>query len=178
VGLQIEPALNVCSKEPREPKRRIGGDATPLANDFVDASGRHLKGARESGAGEAHGLHELLTQDLARVNREEFLAHAHFPSVIVDNLNALRPFLRPEKTHSILIIHAEAALSLSIALQRLQTISRRHSQEVECCRGVQLIQFPSSHCFDVHEASDTVSSEQGLRFGAAEGQDQGAGTIS
>ena len=98
--------------------------------------------------------------------------------MIVNNLNARRPFLRPDKTHSILIIHAEAVLSLSSALQRFQMIPRRHSQEVKCGRGVQLIQFPSSHGFDVHEVSYTVSSEQGLSLGAAEGQDQGAGTIS
>jgi len=46
-------------------------------------------------------------------------------SVIIDDLDILRPDFRPAEAHSPLIVDADAVLSLTISYQRLQPIARR-----------------------------------------------------
>jgi hypothetical protein len=51
--------------------------------------------------------------------------------MIVDDLNVPGFAVPPNKTYPPLIVDANAVLPLAVAVQRLQTITRRHTQIVE-----------------------------------------------
>jgi hypothetical protein len=48
--------------------------------------------------------------------------------MIVDDLNVRGFTIAPNKTYPPLIVDANAALTLAVAAQRLQTVARRHTQ--------------------------------------------------
>jgi hypothetical protein len=55
--------------------------------------------------------------------------------MIVDDLNVPSFAIAPHKTDPPLIVNADAALTLAVAVQSLQTIARRYTQIVELfCR--------------------------------------------
>jgi hypothetical protein len=56
--------------------------------------------------------------------------------MIVDDLNVPGFAVAPHKTDPPLIVNANAALTLAVAVQSLQTIAGRHTQIVELLRRV------------------------------------------
>jgi hypothetical protein len=56
--------------------------------------------------------------------------------MIVDDLNVPGFAIVPHKTDPPLIVNANAALTLAVAVQSLQTIAGRHTQIVELLRRV------------------------------------------
>jgi hypothetical protein len=58
--------------------------------------------------------------------------------VVVDNLNIRRTQLRPDETHSILIVHANAVLPTPLLLQGYQLIPGRYPQDTQRTSGVDL----------------------------------------
>ena len=56
--------------------------------------------------------------------------------MIVDDLNVPGFAVAPRKTDPPLIVNANAALTLAVAVQSLQTIAGRHTQIVELVRRV------------------------------------------
>src|SRR5579885_3332795 len=72
-GLKIEPKPLARPKETGKPQGRVRGDV-PLAMDhFVDAASRDIDALGQPVLADAHGLQELLQQDLARVDGGKLL---------------------------------------------------------------------------------------------------------
>jgi len=64
--------------------------------------------------------------------------------MIVDDLNVPGFAIAPDKTDPPLIVNANAALTLAVAVQSLQTIAGRHTQIVELFRRVDRKQLSTS----------------------------------
>ena len=64
--------------------------------------------------------------------------------MIVDDLNVPGFAVAPHKTDPPLIVNADAALTLAVAVQNLQTIAGRHTQIVELFRRVDRKQLRTS----------------------------------
>ena len=62
--------------------------------------------------------------------------------VIVDDFHVLRPAGRPAEADPVLLIDPDAVLSLSIALERFEPVSRRRAKVLEHFSDVELIEFP------------------------------------
>src|SRR6185369_1647575 len=67
VGLQAEEEALRQAEVAGETQVRIGGDGALAEHDLVDAAWGHMKRVGERGVRQAHGLQELLPEDLARV---------------------------------------------------------------------------------------------------------------
>jgi len=84
-----------------------------------------------------HRRQELVAKDFAGVHRRQPTAECSWcrPSMIVDDLNVPVFAIAPDKTDRPLMLMRNAALTLAIAVQSLQTIAGRHTQIVELlCR--------------------------------------------
>jgi len=76
LGLQVQPEPGLHAEEQPEPKRCIHGDGALAIHQFADPAGRDVDVRRELASTDAHGLHEILQQDLTRMNLFEQLGHA------------------------------------------------------------------------------------------------------
>jgi hypothetical protein len=63
--------------------------------------------------------------------------------MIVDDLNVPGFAIAPHKTDPPLIVNPNAALTLAVAVQSLQTIARRYSQIVELLRRPRFVRSSS-----------------------------------
>ena len=59
----------------QEPKRCIRGDGALAIHQFADPARRDIDVRRKLAGTDAHGLHEVLEQDLARMNLVKQLGH-------------------------------------------------------------------------------------------------------
>jgi hypothetical protein len=75
LGLQVQPEPGLHAEEQPEPKRGVGGNGAPAVDQFAYPAGRDVDVRRELASADAHGLHEVLQQDLARMNLFEQLGH-------------------------------------------------------------------------------------------------------
>lgn len=66
--------------------------------------------------------------------------------MIVDDLNVPGFAIAPNKTDPPLIVNSNAALTLAVAVQSLQTIAGRHTQIVELLRRVDREQLRTTVC--------------------------------
>src|ERR1035438_351816 len=98
-------------------------------------------------------------------------AHEVSPSMVVDNLNVPRTLRCPKKAHTKLVVDANAILPGAPALQRFQSVARRHPEIVECHGPVEHCQLAHGHRLDVHKPPDTNAAKQRLRLGALERAD-------
>jgi hypothetical protein len=65
-------------------------------------------------------------------------------SVVINNFDLVGVSIAPHETDPPLIVDANAVLSLSISIQRLQTVTRRSSQISQLGCTVELSQFSTS----------------------------------
>ena len=68
--------------------------------------------------------------------------------MVIDDLDVGRAFWRPHETDAPLVIVPNAVLAISIALQCLNPISRRHLQIFKNGRPVKLRKFAKCGCLD------------------------------
>ena len=81
VALQIEPELRGDAKATSETQRGVRRDAPVAMNNFLDAPGGDADILRQAVLRNAHGLEELLQEDLARVDgRYLSLVHVSAPN--------------------------------------------------------------------------------------------------
>lgn len=73
-GLEVHPELAGVAEIVRQPKRGVGGDASPAQDDLVDAARRHAEIHRNPVLADAEGGEELLREDFAGVDGRE---HCH-----------------------------------------------------------------------------------------------------
>ena len=71
--------------------------------------------------------------------------------MVIDDFRAMSAILKPRETYPPLVVNADAVLSLSVVLQRLKTISWRHSQAVQLCCGMQLKKLSTRNSLGVFE---------------------------
>ena len=80
--------------------------------------------------------------------------------MIVDDLNVPGFAIAPHKTDPPLIVNADAALTLAVAVQSLQTIAGRHTQIVELFCGVDRKQLRTSASLNLRrQIADGVASK-------------------
>jgi hypothetical protein len=63
----------------------------------------------------------------------------------------------PDKTDAPLIVHANAVLAPSAAMQSLQVIARRRSKVTQFNRSVELTKFAASDSLDVAESRNSLT---------------------
>jgi hypothetical protein len=68
--------------------------------------------------------------------------------VVVDNFHLVRMAGPPTKAYAELLVDPNAVLSLAVALQSFQAVSRRRSQVFEAGRKIEQREFPSSGALD------------------------------
>lgn len=72
--------------------------------------------------------------------------------MIINNLYVGSVAILKLEAYAPLVVDAYAVLSDSVALECFQSIARRHFQGFNGCCGVQLLQLPDCHAFDVDES--------------------------
>lgn len=83
-------------------------------------------------------------------------------SVIVNDFDVALFAVRPPETDPVLVIDPDAVLTESIALQHLQSITRRRPENVERSRRVQLGELTPDYRFDPDEAANSEPCEKSL----------------
>jgi hypothetical protein len=95
--------------------------------------------------------------------------------VIIDHLYVVSIAGTPSKAYAPLIVDPDAVLAGSVALQCLQPVAGRYTQEVERCCGIDLQQLPMRQSLDVGRKSATMlASKKLLRLSIREALDHGA----
>lgn len=89
--------------------------------------------------------------------------------MVIDKLNFISMAVAPCKTDAPLIIYADAALTLSIAAQRFESISRQRRKGSDVGSSVQHVELPKGLTLDGLEAADGFPPEKTLCVGATEG---------
>jgi hypothetical protein len=80
--------------------------------------------------------------------------------MIVDDFHIVGKAIGPAEANSPLIVDPDAELSLAIAAQRFESVSRRHAQFVECVCCVQHLQLSARNPFDTGESPDEIVIEK------------------
>ena len=112
--LQIEPELGIGVEVARQAQGCVGGDAAALMHNFADAGRRHVQVERQPVDREGERLHEILAQDLARMDRRHQslrLAHGKFSSVVIHNLHFVGMTLAPDEADPPPVVDANRMLS-------------------------------------------------------------------
>ena len=141
IRLKAKPESFRRTKEPGQPQGRIGGDGPLPLHDLIDPSGRNVNVFRQSVLAQIHGFKKLLKKNFSRMNRR-IISHFSSPLLmIIDNFHLIGVCIFPKKTEAVLVIDAEAPLSFSGTLQRLQAISWRNTKIVQRTCPVENPQF-------------------------------------
>jgi hypothetical protein len=129
-GLEIQPKPRGGMKVTRKPQGSIRRHPPALVNDLRNSRNRNVEIEGQTIHAEFERLHEFCAQNFARVDRRKsFLRLSHECSLmIVDDINIVCIALAPYKAEPPLVVDPDAVLSLSIAVQGFQTISRRSYQ--------------------------------------------------
>ena len=118
----------IAIREPEEtaqPQVRISRDGAPTGDDLADALCGHADLLREPVPRYAHGQQELLKQWLAGSHRCKCLRHHHHLLVVVHDLNVLGAGGSPTEADAVLVVDADAVLTVAVPLERLEPIPRR-----------------------------------------------------
>jgi len=89
--------------------------------------------------------------------------------MVINDFNIFSTSLRPQEADTPLPVYSDAVLSVSIALERFQSITGRYSQILEICGNFKLSQFPACNFCDARKSLDAVSFGKNLSIGAFEG---------
>ena len=128
IVLQSQPESRRCPEVLPESQCRICGDATTSSDYFRYSCLRYPGLFRETVRTNAHGLQELVFQDVARMHVVESVAHILTSSVIIGQFYIVRIAVGPGKADSPLVVHPDTHLSDAIAFQLFKSIVRRHTQ--------------------------------------------------
>lgn len=75
LSLEAHPEVGAGTEVAAEPQGRVGGDGPPSPDDLADPCGRNAEREGQSIGAQTERGHELLAQDLARVDRFEQFGH-------------------------------------------------------------------------------------------------------
>ena len=89
--------------------------------------------------------------------------------MIIHDLNIVCIAVAPHKANAPLVIDAYAVLSLSIALERFQVITRRCRQVAQLCSDIQLPKFSLRHALETPKPFDALSRMELFRLLRPEG---------
>ena len=84
---------------------------------------------------------------------------------------------RPAEAHAELIVHANAPLARTTALQLFEAVTGWRTQIFDTLSEIELLEFAQRRALDIHEASDVLKPEQGLGIRAPERLDCHAARI-
>jgi hypothetical protein len=90
------------------------------------------------------------------------------PSVVINNFDLVCISTAPHETDPPLIVDANAVLTLSSSVQRLQTVTRRSGQIAQLRCTIELPQFSTSHPFNCPKAPAGYSLMQSACLGTTE----------
>ena len=79
--------------------------------------------------------------------------------MIIGDLYIISVTVSPNKTYPILIVYANAVLTLAISRERFEAIARKNRQVAQLTRAVQLHQFALGYPGDVLKAANTLAVE-------------------
>src|SRR5215467_13051727 len=91
--------------------------------------------------------------------------------VVIGDLNFVSVTLAPRKANTPLIVDADAILTVAIAFQSLQPVSRQGGKSSQIRRCVQHVQLAKRLPFDGLEPPHWFSAKEALGIGATEGAD-------
>jgi hypothetical protein len=90
---------------------------------------------------------------LCSVHGTRILLHLRYEcSVVINNFDLVGVSIAPHETDPPLIVNANAVLTLSISVQRLQPVARRSGQVAQLRCAIELPQFSTSHAFNCPKA--------------------------
>ena len=111
-----------------EPQVRVCRYRTLSKHEFVDAAWRNLQGPGQRVLAHAHGLEQLLQQNLTRMRVWHEPASRPLLRMVVDDFDIFRPSVAPSKADTPLVVDANAVLAQSPPGQRLEAVAARRSQ--------------------------------------------------
>jgi hypothetical protein len=114
LGLQVQPEAGLHAKKQPQTKRGVRRDGALAIHQFADPAWRDIHVGSELTGTDAHGLHEILQQDLARMDFLEQLGHVAF-LVVVHDLDVVRSVRLPDEADPPLVVDADAMLPLRSA---------------------------------------------------------------
>lgn len=76
-GLQIEPALSIAAKVPRQAQGGINGNPAPFSHNIVNPCSGNVQGHSQSVGAQADGLQVVLAQNFTRMNRAHSVGGIH-----------------------------------------------------------------------------------------------------
>lgn len=89
--------------------------------------------------------------------------------MVIDKLNVVRAIRFPHEADVPLVVHPDAVLAFTIALERFQTIARGRPQVLNVPRGVEHTLFTSHGRLEiVRESPNRLAAQDGLRRRALE----------
>src|SRR2546427_8750331 len=99
------------------------------------------------------------------------LKHRPYLSVIIHNLHVRRTFLSPSEANAELVVYANAVLTLTFALQRLQVIARWRAQKIQSMSCIKLRQLPNRDVCNARKPLTPSGFKQCLRISTTEAID-------
>ena len=91
--------------------------------------------------------------------------------MVIYNLDVVGISITPHEADAPLIVDANAVLSLSVALERFQMITRRGREVAQFCGNIQLPKLSLRHPFELSKPLDVVPCMQLLCLPRTEGLD-------
>lgn len=88
--------------------------------------------------------------------------------MIIHYFNTFGVGTRPAKADTELIIHANAPLARTTALQLFEAVTGWCTQIFDTLSEIELLEFAQRRALDVHKASDVLKPEQGFGMRAPE----------
>lgn len=140
-NLEVEPEAIGGAEIPREPKRRVSGDAALAEDDLVDTPSRDTNVLGQAVLAESVGLKELGQEDFARMDGCK-LCHGGHLRVVVDDLDVEGVGGAPDEADAPLVVDADAVLARTVALERLEPITGRDAQVGEGVGRIENDEFP------------------------------------
>ena len=89
--------------------------------------------------------------------------------MVIDKLDVMGAVCLPHEADAPLVVHSDAVLALSVALERLQTVTGGRPQILDVLRGVEHTQFTARGRLDVaRDSPNRPAVPDGLRRRALE----------
>ena len=128
IRLKTKPESVRHSEELGQPQGRIGGNSPLPLHNLIDPSRRNMNVFRQSILAQFHGFQKLFKKNFSWMDWR-IIPHSSSPFLmIVHNFHFIGVCFFPKETDAVLVIDADAPLSFSGPLQRLQTIPRRNAK--------------------------------------------------
>jgi len=147
--LEVQPELGGRSKELGQPQGGIRCHGSAAAHDLVHPLKGDPKALGELDLGHPEWGEELLGENLPRVRgvavgwKESHSRVRILRSVVVGELDLSRAFRGPYEADPVLVIHPDAVLPTTVALEGFKAVRRRYPEVVQGRRSIQQIEFPT-----------------------------------